>query len=172
MFDKENYISLEESKKIKLSKNFTLYEFIKSDVAIRHDIDNSLPKKYLTNIQYLVDTVLQPLRDIIGPIRITSGYRCEALALKVKSSTHSNHCFGLAADIEPYNSKIPLIKLMTTIYGNFDYKELIAEFFPNGWVHVAAQKDNNLKVVKLKDNDINYNVVSMSLIYDKYSTVA
>ena len=167
-------ITLEESKHIRLSKNFTLYEFLKSDLALRYGIDNSLPKNFLPNIQYLVDTVLQPLRDHFGPIRITSGYRSKELAIKVGSSTRSNHCFGLAADIEPYSvgAEFTLLDMLTYIHDNLEYKELIGEYFPTGWVHVATQKYNNNKVLKLKDNQHNYARVDIETITDSFEKAA
>lgn len=164
-------ITLEESKNITLSKNFTLYEFLKSDMALRHNVDNSMPKEFLPRIKYLVDTVLQPVRDKFGPIRILSGYRCNTLAILLGSNIYSNHCYGLAADIEPYDSSVKLTTIMKYIDEELHFKELIAEFFPHGWVHVAAQYGNNKEVVKLKDKTVNYSVVTMNSILHKYSTV-
>lgn len=169
---KNGMIGLEESKGIHLSDNFTLYEFLKSDTATRLGIDNSLPMHMLDGIQYLVVTVLQPIRDKFGPIRILSGYRCEELTLAVGSSVKSNHVRGLAADIEPYDSNIKLSNILNYIYEELDYKELIAEFFPNGWVHVAADASNNKKDLKLKDSEYNYARVSIDKILNKYNIVA
>lgn len=165
-------ITMKEAKNIRLSKNFTLDEFLKSDIALRYDIGNSMPRKYLVNIQYLVDTILQPIRDKFGPIRITSGYRCKELNIKIASSTTSNHAFGLAADIEPYDSGIKLSSIMKYVHDELVYKELIAEYFPYGWVHVAAQKGISRKIIKLKDKDSHYTRVTMNTILAKYSNVA
>jgi len=165
-------ISLEEAKSIRLSRNFTLDEFIKSDVAMRKGIDNSIPRKYLIRLQYLVTTVLQPIRDVFGPIRITSGYRCPELAIAIGSTIHSNHTYGLAVDIEPHNGNTRLSSILEYIHNNLEYKELIGEYFPNGWVHVAAENGNNKKVLKLKDSTHNYELVTLEDIMGSYSTVA
>lgn len=166
-------ITLEESRSIRLSTNFTLYEFLKSNTSLRYNIDNSLPRNFLPNIQYLVDTVLQPLRDKFGPIRVTSGYRSNELAIKIGSSPRSNHCFGFAADIEPFstNADFTLLDMLTYIHDNLEYKELIGEHFPNGWVHVAAQKHNNKKVLKLKDRKHNYARVDLATIANSFEYV-
>jgi len=161
-------ITLEEAKHIRLSENFTLDEFLYSDTAIRLGIDNSIPERYIRNIQYLVDTILQPLRNRIGPIRILSGYRSPELSIKLGSSTHSNHCFGLAADIEPYKRETSLTEILTYIEENCNYKELIAEYFPYGWVHVAAQQYNNRHILKLKDHEHNYAHVNKDYILKLY----
>jgi len=164
----KKFITLEEAKHIRLSTNFTLDEFIKSDIAIRLNIDNSLPLEYLKNIKYLVDTVLQPLRNIIGPIRITSGYRSKALCIAINSNPSSNHTIGCAVDIEPLASKISLLMVLNVIEFKFSYKELIAEFFPNGWVHVAVQEGANLHKLKLKDKKHNYSLTTIKYIKDIY----
>ena len=64
---------------MRLSKNFLLSEFTNSNTAKRLDIDNEPTKKHLRNLQRAVDFLLQPLRDAIGPIRVSSGYRSKAL---------------------------------------------------------------------------------------------
>jgi len=62
-----------------LSRNFTLAELCKSEVAIRRNIDNTPSEKVQNNLQILVANVLQPLRDKFGPVTITSGYRSPAV---------------------------------------------------------------------------------------------
>lgn len=164
-------ITLKQAKKIRLSKNFTLDEFLISDTALRKGINNDMPAKYLKRIQFLVDTVLQPLRDKFGPIKITSGYRSVALCLAIGSSKHSNHAYGFAVDFKPYNKKIKYMKILKYINKNLEYKELIAEYFPHGWIHVAAQDGNNKRVLKLKDKKHNYKRMTIKQINNIYSKV-
>jgi len=167
-------ITYSESKKIVLSDNFTLDEFLYSETAVALGIDNSMPRSYLPRIQYLVDTVLQPVRDRFGPIKITSGFRNPVLSVKIGSSIHSNHCFGFAADIEPYDKTIPLLDILVFINDNLNYKELIAEHFNKnprlaGWVHVAAQDGNNKQELKLLDNEHFYSRVDIDYISNIYA---
>ncbi len=83
------------------SKNFSDKEFERSDTASRLGIDNSLTPSVANNLQYLVDTVLQPLRQsLMRPIRITSGYRSPELNTAVRGSSTSQHMRGEAADIK------------------------------------------------------------------------
>ena len=160
-------ITYSEAKTIKLSKNFSLDEFLYSTIALRKNIDNSMPREYLPRIQFLVDTVLQPIRDRFGPLKINSGYRSVELCEAIGSTSHSNHAYGFAADVEAYSKNVSLYDILYFIYSELDYKELIGEFFPTGWVHVAAEKGNNKKVLKLKDSTHNYNHVDISA-FDKY----
>ena len=125
---------------MKLSKNFSLEELTKSDLAIRLCVDNTPDATVTANLQELVDNILQPLRDKFGPVIISSGYRSPEVNSKVGGSKTSHHCFGYAADIE-----IPGMdnkELALYIRDNFKFTQLILEFYrsgvpDSGWVHIA-----------------------------------
>jgi hypothetical protein len=92
-----------------LSPHFSLQEFQHSDIAHAHSIDNTIPTHYIPTLEQLCRTILEPLRQFAGqPIIITSGYRCNALNLKVGGVYASQHTMGEAADIRlpktPYTS--------------------------------------------------------------------
>ena len=87
----------------KLSKNFSLNEFLYSSTAQR--FPEILREQYepaesvISNLSYLCNMCLQPIRDSFKyPIRITSGYRCDALNTQVGSSNRSQHLRGQAVD--------------------------------------------------------------------------
>ena len=131
---------------MKLSKNFSLSEFTKSNTATRLGLDNNPTAEHIHNLVWLCENILQPLRDELGvPIRITSGYRGYDLNQAIGGSSSSDHCKGAAADIELWvngsedNAKLyHLIKNM-----DLPFKQLIWEFGdedqPN-WIHVAGVK--------------------------------
>lgn len=86
---------------MKISKNFTLEEFSRSETAQRLKIDNAPGTEQIINLCALVHHVLQPLRDHYGqPVKISSGYRCQALNKAVGGVTNSQHMRGQAADIK------------------------------------------------------------------------
>ena len=117
-------------------KYFTIAEMTKSDTADRLGIDNRLPKELLTNVQRLISEVLDPLRDWYGkPIRINSGYRCEALNKAVGGVDNSYHLTGCAADID-VNSHGENEKLFAYIRENLPFTELGWEG-GGAWIHVA-----------------------------------
>ena len=64
---------------MRLSKNFSRAEIEHSNTAKRLGISNEMSEKHLENMQRLVDNLIQPLRDAIGPVRISSGYRSPSL---------------------------------------------------------------------------------------------
>lgn len=128
------------STKMKLSENFWLNEFEKSQTATRFGIDNSVPTHLVPAIQALVTNVLQPLRNQFGPIVISSGYRSKDLNKKIGGSLKSQHCLGQAADIEAPG--VSNYDLACWIRDNLEFDQLILEghkkYIPNsGWVHVS-----------------------------------
>ena len=83
-----------------LSENFTLAEFTESATATKHKIDNTPSKAVIENLKALCANCLQPLRNKLGKaIKVSSGYRSDALNKKVKGSKTSQHPKGEAADI-------------------------------------------------------------------------
>lgn len=154
---------------MKITKDFTYKEFWKSNTALRYEIDNSsTDKKILNSIKILTENILQPLRDEFGKIRITSGYRGYQLNKLVGGSKTSYHVLGMAADIEPLEENVTLIDLIEWIRYNCKYSELIAEYFPEGWVHVAYNEGNFVNYLKLKDKDHHYEVVTLEYIKNLY----
>lgn len=86
---------------MKISKNFSLEEFTHSETAQCLKIDNAPSTEQIINLCALVHHVLQPLRDHYGqPVKISSGYRCQALNKAVGGVTNSQHIRGQAADIK------------------------------------------------------------------------
>lgn len=86
---------------MKISKNFALEELTKSQTAEALKIDNTPEAEQIVNLCALVYNVLQPLRDHYGqPVKISSGYRCQALNKAVGGVTNSQHMRGQAADIK------------------------------------------------------------------------
>lgn len=166
MVDTNSYIKMPDNS----NSNFRYREFIKSETAIRLNIPNEPSTIQWKNIEALVINVLQPIRAKFGPIKITSGYRSAKLCQAIGSSTTSNHTRGEAADIESFCG-VPLIDIFSYIYSNLECRELIAEYFPDGWIHVAYRKDGNVKNVKLKDKQHNYAKVDLNYITNLYGNM-
>lgn len=132
-----------------LTNNFSLHEMIKSETAIRKDMDNTPHSdEVVQNLIVLCEQVLQPLRDVYGVgIKVNSGYRSPDVNAAVGGSRTSDHCKGQAADIE-----IPGVAnadLAQYIADNFNFTQLILEFYTqgvpdSGWVHISYDS-NNLK---------------------------
>lgn len=136
---------------LKLSENFNMVEFTKSQTAERRNIKNIPGPAEIAALQSLVTEVLQPVRDHFKrPMSINSGYRSPELNAAIGGARTSQHTKGQAADIE-----IPGVAnydLAVWIAENLDFDQLILEFYdpaegPNsGWVHVSyVDKGSNRK---------------------------
>lgn len=85
---------------MKLSENFELSEFTKSDTATRKRIANNPTPEAVKAIENLVTNLLQPLRNVYGKrMVINSGYRCPELNEAVDGASTSQHIKGEAADV-------------------------------------------------------------------------
>lgn len=122
---------------IRLSKNFALSEFLRSDAAARHGIDMTPSPAIINELEKLCTLILQPLRDAMGPVVITSGYRPAALNLLIGGSTHSQHCKGQAADITMPGASV--LEVCQWLSKNTPFDQCIHEF--GQWCHVSASPD-------------------------------
>jgi len=131
-----------------LTTNFSLHEMTKSETALRKNIPNIPTKNTLANLKTLAEKVLQPVRDHYGVgVKVNSGYRSPDVNTAVGGSRTSDHCKGMAADIEI--AGLPNAELAQYIKDNLKYTQLILEFYTpgisdSGWVHVSYD-ENNLK---------------------------
>ena len=142
---------------MRLSANFTVQEFTKSQTAIRQGLDNKPSTIHLHNAKLLFGNVVQKVRDNFGVTVINSGYRGRALNEAVGGSTKSQHCKGEAVDIEcPGTSNYDVANW---IKENCDFDQLILEFYTpgipdSGWVHVSYKAEGNRKhiLTAMKEN--------------------
>jgi hypothetical protein len=133
---------------VKLSQNFTIQEYIKSQTALRQGIDNTPTEEHMGNATALFRNVVQKVRDQFGVTVINSGYRGEALNKAVGGSSTSQHCKGEAVDIECPGT--PNYDVAKWIEDNLDFDQLILEFYTpgvpdSGWVHVSYKSEGNRK---------------------------
>lgn len=155
--------------KMKLSKNLSLGEYIKSNTADRRGIDNMIPNHLIPSAVALAENIFQPLRDHFGtPIYLSSGFRSDALNEAIGGSKKSQHSKAEAMDIDMDHRKGPENEdIFYYIMHNLDFDQIIWEFGtedrPN-WVHVSynpegiqrgqiliAYKDNGKTKYKLWD---------------------
>jgi hypothetical protein len=105
---------------MELSRNFSLQELIKSDTAIRLDINNNPNSGQIEKLKALCENILQPVRD-------------------AKAEAADFECIGTDN-----------AELADWIYANLPYDQLILEFYtpgePNsGWIHCSYTTDKPRK---------------------------
>lgn len=131
---------------MKLTNNFTLEELTKSETALRRNLDNTPTVEVVENLKVLAEKVLQPVRDHFAKgVKVNSGYRAPEVNAAVGGSKTSDHCLGMAADIEIPG--LPNAELAQWIEANLEYTQLILEFYTqgvpdSGWVHVSYDPAN------------------------------
>lgn len=129
-------------------KYFSIAEFLRSDASEKYQVSN-IPGdeellKVLTNINALVNNILDPLRAMTGrPIIITSGYRSQRVNELVGGSETSQHLTGKAADFHVQGFTPQQMNVVyQTIQMIFDFDQLI--FYPSkNIIHVSWNGDKN-----------------------------
>ena len=133
---------------MRLSKNFVLSEITRSNTAKRLGISNEPSKKHLANMQKLITELIQPMRDSIGPIRISSGYRSPQLNRAIGGSSRSQHCKGQALDLQYWkdgemNNEIIYKWVLDS---GLEFDQMINEF-DFAWIHISFNSGKNRKQV-------------------------
>lgn len=130
-------------------KYFTIKELCKSSTATQRGIDNTPNSEIVSNLEQLVDNVLDPLREKYGsPIKVNSGYRCEKLNKAVGGANTSQHRYGLAADITT-GSKLGNKNLFILAQQmNLPFDQLIDEK-TYSWIHISFSKKPRKQVLHL-----------------------
>ena len=165
---------------MRLSKNFTLQELIKSNTALRLNMDNTPTKEGIIKLRLLAANLLQPIRNDLGSIRITSGYRSPALSQAIGSSANSQHCRYEAVDCQfVKRGKMDNLKIYQTIVDlDLDFDQAILEFGDSteyndpmcpAWVHLSWKVIDNRKEVLIAYKDINNKTKYRPLI--KYNSL-
>lgn len=129
---------------MKLSPNFYLSEFTKSQTASRRGIDNDPDAEQIKKLRKLCEEVLEPVRaHFKRPVIISSGFRSYMLNKAIGGSQTSQHSHGEAADFEIPG--VPNYEVARWMEKNLNYDQLILEFYtpgqPNsGWIHVSYRE--------------------------------
>jgi uncharacterized protein YcbK (DUF882 family) len=86
----------------RLSANFNLSEFVKTNHKEFREINAEEGKRPDNHrrLKMLCEFILQPIRNKVGVMIISSGYRCKALNEAVKGSKNSDHLKACAADFK------------------------------------------------------------------------
>lgn len=126
-------------------KHFTWNELTKTSKKMVNSPNYSQRK----NIEYLVDNLMDPVRDRLGvPVIVVSCFRSKQVNDAVGGAKNSQHMAnnGAAADLKCNNNA----KLFNTIRNEFEFDQLIWEFGNSNqpqWVHVSLKDKNNRKQV-------------------------
>lgn len=143
----ENHGFVEDTK---LSKNFYLSEFLYSPTAQVKRIQNDATIRQQDRVQELVVNLLQPMRDALGPIAVTSGLRSPELNSAVRGAKDSAHLFGYAGDVQP--EEVTLHEAMVYLSkSGLKFDQVILEhgsredLEDDDWLHVGWKRSSGVQ---------------------------
>ena len=153
---------------MRISKNFTLLELTKSNTATRLGISNTPDKEGIHKLRLLATELLQPLRNAVGPLRVTSGYRSESLnkAITGRSDYVSQHTKCEAVDLQfVKRGKMDNMKIFNAIINHaLEFDQCILEFGgataekdsdnPD-WIHLSWKVTENRRQILVAYKDEN-----------------
>ena len=149
-----------------ISKNFTLAELTKSNTATRLGISNTPDKEGIHKLRLLATELLQPLRNVVGALRVTSGYRSESLNKAIGGSNKSQHTKCEAVDLQfVKRGKMDNMKIFDAIINHaLEFDQLILEFGgatadkdsdnPD-WIHLSWKIKGNRRQILVAYKDEN-----------------
>ena len=140
---------------MKLSKNFSRAEIEHSTTAKRLGISNEMSEKHLENMQRLIDNLIQPMRDAIGPIRISSGYRSPKLNKAIGGSSRSQHSKGEALDLQFWEKGKMNNKVIYdwVLESGVEFDQMINEF-DYSWIHISLKsRENRSQILEAYKNE-------------------
>lgn len=143
---------------------FTIKELTRSNKAFELGIDNHPSLPVVGNLEFLIDTLLDPVRGMWGkPLHVSSGYRCEELNKAVGGSKTSAHLKGLAADIYTglgidiytglgVEKNKELFEMIREHRDELRFDQCIIEY-GGSVIHLGTRRDGRLRKEFLTTND-------------------
>lgn len=153
---------------MKISQHLDLSEVIRSETAKRKGISNMPTAEHLENFKKLAENIFEPIRNHFNvPIHISSGYRSKWLNKAIGGALSSDHCKGMAIDLDQQGHSEGLTnkQIFEYIKENLKFKQLIWEGGTKeeaDWIH-CAYDENNLKNEILRAVKVNG-----KMLYSKY----
>ena len=143
----------------RISKHITYKEAVRSNTALRLNINN-IPNDYeISNMVGIASNVFEPLREYVGgPIKINSMFRSEALNRAIGGSSRSQHCQGRAIDLDDTFGHKTNAEMFNYIKDNLNFDQLIWEFGDDtnpDWIHVSFVSNDENRCRCLKAEKVN-----------------
>ena len=113
----------------RLSPHFKLGEFIN----LSKYADNKPTMQDVVNMTYGCHMLLEPARQVVGPILINSGFRNPRVNALVGGVSNSQHLLGQAADIRPKDPR-QFQRLVDFLRSHELTDQLLTG---NGWLHIS-----------------------------------
>lgn len=138
----------------RISEHITYSEAIRSNTALRLNINNTPGDYEIGNMVGIATYVFEPLRDWVkGPIKINSMFRSEKLNTAIGGSSRSQHCQGRAIDLDDTFGYKTNAEMFYYIKDNLNFDQMIWEFGNDSspaWIHVSyvSEAENRNRILK------------------------
>lgn len=109
--------------------HFTEEELKRTDTGLPNEPDNI----QWANLVRLVADALEPMREIVGPLRVNSAFRSRAVNARIGGAKNSQHMLGQAADVVPLKAGLERA-FQDVKASSIPYDQLIIE--PT-WIHIS-----------------------------------
>jgi hypothetical protein len=119
----------------RVSPHFSFAELTTTEHRDFLDLQADPPWQVRANLVRLAYDLLEPARALVGPLRVTSGYRAPALNVAIGGSKTSAHMQGLAADIVPVEMDLR-DAYVRIVESGIAFDQAILEF--GRWLHLGA----------------------------------
>jgi hypothetical protein len=119
----------------KVSDHFTFAELTVTEHRDFLDEQADAPPAVRMNLVRLAVDVLEPVRGLVGPLKVNSAYRCPGLNRAIGGALRSQHLDGLAADVVPVELGMRDAYLRI-LQSGVPFDQLIWEW--GHWIHVSA----------------------------------
>ena len=151
---------------MKISKHISYKEAIKSNTALRLNLDNTPGDYEISNMVGIATHLFEPLREYVGgPIKINSMFRSVDLNTAVGGSKSSQHCQGRAIDLDDTFGYKTNADMFNYIKNNLNFDQMIWEFGNDknpAWVHVSYvsgdQNRNRILIAEKVNGKTNYRI--------------
>ncbi|MGY8864012.1 MAG: D-Ala-D-Ala carboxypeptidase family metallohydrolase [Methylophagaceae bacterium] len=151
---------------MKISKHISYKEAIKSNTALRLNLDNTPGDYEISNMVGIATHLFEPLREYVGgPIKINSMFRSVDLNTAIGGSKSSQHCQGRAIDLDDTFGYKTNADMFNYIKNNLNFDQMIWEFGNDknpAWVHVSYvsgdQNRNRILIAEKVNGKTNYRI--------------
>ena len=134
----------------KLSKYFSFYEMTETNYAEFALKNREEAVQFVCPMTHFLGEIIDPLREAVGPLGVSSGYRCSGLNTAVGGSPTSQHTRGTAVDFWMPNWNWPTVTAIGPVMAkalqalSLKGKIIMEKTNSSNWIHVSRGPELSL----------------------------